>query len=416
MCILQNWKLIKNWKLKKSYKKSYNMYLESKQKSKAAIENVSFSDGMAPLYFSDRRFNNFLDTFSISPVISSIVEDSKSNGNSITGEVKVDVKKIVRAGAGMEINHSDSENNKITKSHREDSYITTIKNNIERIKSKGCSILDATENNFFYANLPVFHGRLTDLTNQVKDVYLWYGEYRNIKLYLCGNANNVFSEDKDEHPNTEWDPSTITGQKDIFQHLINEENTGNYNNKEVFELFEYNIHQSVMNRTKSISSYRWQEMLVYCTNIKEENGIKKIIGIPLLIIPSKGFGYGWYNLKYKRLNEGKIKNDNTINNKDAFFELDQGKFKINEDINNKDAFFEFDNGNFTGKVLLIERDTLQNLSPDNIIFSDRIDTIDANNAYKNRYTIEKVQQIPSSKMVKNCCDIIGICIDKNLLK
>jgi len=235
-------------------------------------------------------------------------------------------------------------------------------------------------------------------------------------MILFSLANNVFSEDKDEHPNTEWDPSTITGQKDIFQHLINEENTGNYNNKEVFELFEYNIHQSVMNRTKSISSYRWQEMLVYCTNIKEENGIKKIIGIPLLIIPSKGFGYGWYNLKYKRLNEGKIKNDNTINNKDAFFELDQGKFKINEDINNKDAFFEFDNGNFTGKVLLIERDTLQNLSPDNIIFSDRIDTIDANNAYKNRYTIEKVQQIPSSKMVKNCCDIIGICIDKNLLK
>lgn len=387
-------RILENWKIKKLIKKSYNTYLESIKKSEAAIANVSFSDGMAPLYFSDRRFKNFLDTFRISPVISSTVEDSQSNENSITRKVQADVKGIVRAG--IEITNSDSQNKKITKNHRDDSCITTIKNNIEGIKSNGCSILDATENNFFYANFPVFHGRLIEFTSKVKNVYLWYGEYRNIKLYLCGNANNVFSEDEDEYPNTEWNPSTIKGHKDIFQHLINEEKTGDYKNQEIFELFEDNIHQSVMNRTQSRSFYQWQEMIVYCTNIKEENGIKKIIGIPLLVIPSKRFGYGWYNLKYKLLNEGKIKNGNTINN--------------------KDAFFEFDNGKFTGRFLSKEREFFRNSVSDKISFSDKIDIIDTNSAYKNRYAIKNTQEIPSSEKVKNSDDIIGICIDKNLLK
>lgn len=409
MCILEN------WKLKKIIKKSYNMYLESIKKSEATIANVSFSDGMAPLYFSDRRFENFLDTFSISPVTSSTVEDSQSNGNSITRKVQADAKVPVRAGT--EMTNSDSQNKKITKNHREDSCIKTIKNNIERIKSKGCSILDATENNFFYANFPVFHGRLIDFTSKVTNVYLWYGEYRNIKLYLCGNTNNVFSEDKDEYQNTEWNPSMIKGHKDIFRNLINEENTGDYKNKEIFELFEGNIHKSVMNRTQSRSFYQWQEMIVYCTNIKEENGIKKIIGIPLLVIPSKGFGYGWYNLKYKLLDGGKIKiGNNVVNNKDTFFELDDDKIKINNDINNKDAFFEFDDGKFTGRFLMKEKELYRSTFPDKVKFSDRVKVIDANSAYQHRYSIKKMKAIPSPEQVKKSDDIIGICIDKNLLK
>lgn len=407
MCILEK------FKQKIEFNKSYKEYLESGKKSADAIKNVSFSDGMAPLYFSERRINNFLDAFSINPVISTTVEGSQSKEKSITIKAQGNIMGVI--GMGIEATGSDN-NKKTTKNHREDSYIKTIKDSIEYIKSKGCSILDATEMNFFYANFPVFHGSLIELTTEVTDVYLWYGEYRNIKLYLCGNKKNVSSVDRNEFPSTEWDPSSITGQKSIFQHLINEEKDKNFKNEEIFGLFEDNIHKSVMNRHEAKSSYQWQEMIVYCTNIKEENGIKKIIGIPLLVIPSKSFGYGWYNLKYKLLDVGKIKIGNNINNKDTFFESDDDKFIINNDINNKDAFFEFDNGEFTGRFLMKEKELYYSTSPDKVKFSDRVKVIDTNSAYQHRYSIKKIPTVPLPEQVKESDDIIGLCIDKNLLK
>lgn len=179
MCILEK------WKLKKSIKKSYSEYLESLKKSETAIENVSFPDGMTHLYFSDRRFEIFLETFSVNPPNNFTAEDIQSNENRTTVKAQAGVKRIFEAGT--EVTNSYSKNKKITENFRADSCIKTIKKNIELIKSKGFSIRDATENNFFYANFPVFHGRLIELTTEVTDVYLWYGEYRNIKLYLCGN-------------------------------------------------------------------------------------------------------------------------------------------------------------------------------------------------------------------------------------
>lgn len=408
MCILEK------WKLKKSIKKSYSEYLESLKKSETAIENVSFSDGMTHLYFSNRRFEIFLETFSINPPKNFTVEDSQSNENIITVKGQVGVMRIVEAG--IEMTNSDSQNKKITKNYSEDSCIKTIKKNIGYIKSKGFSIRDATENNFFYANFPVFHGSLIELSTEVTDVYLWYGEYGNIKLYLCGNKKNVSSIDRDEFPSTEWDPSSINGQKSIFQHLINEEENKNFKSEEIFKLFEDNIHKSVMNRHDAKSFYQWQEMIVYCTNIKEEDGIKKIIGIPLLVIPSKNFGYGWYNLKYKLLNGGKIKIGNNVNNKDTVFKLDGDKFKIDNDINNKDAFFEFDNGEFTGRFLMKENELYHSVFTDKVKFSDKVKVIDTNSAYHHRYSIQKMQEKPSSEQVKKSDDIIGICIEKNLLK
>lgn len=399
------------------FNKSYKEYLKSVGKSAVAINNVSLSDGMTPLYFSERRYQIFCDTFKIKPVINSSVEDNSSSEGSFTVKGKGEISRI-GGGIGGGIEYTKSSNNciKTTKNYGEDSYIQTIKNSIKDIKNVGYSILDAVENNFFYANFPVFHGSLIGSPKVLTDVYLWYGEYRNIKLYLCGNTKNVFSVDNDESQKTEWNPSTIQGQMDIFQYFIDEEKPDTFEKDDIFKLFEENIFQSVMNRTDMKSSYQWQEMIVYCTNIKEENGIKKVIGIPLLVIPSKEFGYGWYNLKYKLLDNGKIKNGDDITKKDTFFELDDGNFKINNDINNKDAFFEFDNGKFTGRFLMKEKILNGIHSRDEVTFSDKIDIKDINRAYQHRYLIKKTQSKPSSKQVKDCNDIIGICIDENLLK
>lgn len=195
--------------------------------------------------------------------------------------------------------------------------------------------------------------------------------------------------------------------------MINDEENKNFKRNEIFKLFEDNIHKSVMNRRIDKSFYQWQEMIVYCTNIKEEDGIKKIIGIPLLVIPSKNFGYGWYNLKYKLQNSGKIEIGNNVNNKDTVFMLDGDKFKIDNNINNKDAFFEFDNGEFTGRFLMKEK-IYYSILTDKVKFSDKVKVIDANSAYQHRYSIQKMQEKPSSEQVKKSDDIIGICIDKNL--
>ena len=405
MCILEK------WKLKKLIKKSYSEYLESLKKSEAAIENVSFPDGMTHLYFSNRNFEKFLETFSINPPNNFTTEDIQSNKNRITVKGQAGVKRIFEAGT--EVTNSYSKNKKITENFRADSCIKTIKKNIESIKSDGFNIRDARENNFFYANFPVFHGRLIELNKEVPDVYLWYGEYGNIKLYLCGNIKNVSSIDENEFPSTKWDPSSIKGQRRIFQHLINDEGNKTFKRNDVFELFEDNIHKSVMNRRIDKSFYQWQEMIVDCTYIKEEDGIKKIIGIPLLVIPSKNFGYGWYNLKYKLRNSGKIKIDNNVNNKDAVFMLDGDKFKIDNNMNNKDAFFEFYNGEFTGRFLMKEK-IYYSVLTDKIKLSDKIKVIDANSAYQHRYSVQKIQEKPSSEQVKKSTDIIGICIDKNL--
>ena len=399
-------------KQKRMFNESYKEYLNSVKKSAVAINNVSFSDGMTPLYFSERRYQIFCDTFKIKPVINLSVEDHSSSEESITVKAKCEIARI-----GGEIEYTESNNGiKTTKNYGEDSKIQTIKNSIKDIKDAGYSILDAVENNFFYANFPVFHGSLIGSSKVLTDVYLWYGEYRNIKLYLCGNTKNVFSVDNDEFPNTEWNPSTIQGQMNIFQYFIDEEKPDTVEKDDIFKLFEENIFQSVMNRTDMKSFYQWQEMIVYCTNIKEENGIKKVIGIPLLVIPSKEFGYGWYNLKYKLLGNRKIKNGDDITKKDTFFESNDGIFKINNDINNKDAFFEFDNGKFTGRFLMKEKILDGSYSRDEVTFSDKINIKDINRAYQHRYLIKKTQSKPLSKQVKECNDIIGICIDENLLK
>lgn len=374
---------------KNKLRKMEREYLNSLEKSEEAIKNVMFSDGMAPLYFSNRKLEEFYNAFRIKPVISSVAENGWLSENSLTSKASVKIKGI--AEKGHEGINTESRNGNNTRNYGIDSDIITIKNNIEIIKQNGCSILDAIKNNFFYANFPVFHGNLFEFDKCLETVYLWHGEYRNIKLYLCGNTKNVFSVDKKEYPKAIWNPSTIEGQKDIFEYLVDEVSNTNYKNKNIFDLFEKNIKQSVMNRNGlSKSFYQWHEMIAYCTNIKNENGIQKIIGIPLLVIPSRYFGYGWYNLKLDL-------------NKDGNF--------INKDHpNNKNTYFEFNGRNFTGKFLLKENEIYYN------DFSNEFDVVDGNDAYKlGTYTVNRTKQIPHKEQVCKSDDIIGVYCYKNHL-
>lgn len=99
-------------------------------------------------------------------------------------------------------------------------------------------------------------------------------------------------------------------------------------------------------------------MVVFCTAFEEKNGIKRIFGVPILVIPSSGYGYGWYNLNHEsRYEKGSNKKYNP---------------------NDKRRYYEFDNGNFTGRYL---DKIANNPIPVSLYNELKVEVVDANSAY-----------------------------------
>ena len=223
---------------------------------------------------------------------------------------------------------------KITEYYGEDTKISIIKNNLEKIKKDGDKITEVNSWEIFYTHFPVFHGRLAEFYPDaiIESAYIWYGIYRNIELYLCGHSNNVYAIDNEEYPEALWAPSKIVGPKNIFENIVEyiEKNDNNIpdkltDGKNIFEILSSNIKDSVMNRYIAKSFLQWHDMIVYCTSTEEKDGIKKIFGVPILVIPSPNFGYGWYNLNH----EGRYGDDSDIDyhptDKTKYYEFDGKK-------------------------------------------------------------------------------------------
>ena len=132
-------------------------------------------------------------------------------------------------------------------------------------------------------------------------------------------------------------------------------------------------------------------MVVFCTAFEEKNGIKRIFGVPILVIPSSGYGYGWYNL-----------------NHESRYEKGSNKYNPND----KSKYYEFDNGKFTGRYL----DKIDD-NPNPAALYNELEEIDANSAYgMHSFVTKKSGKIPDRRTVEKCDDIIGLCIEKYLFK
>ena len=377
-------------------KKAAKIYYESQKKSEETLNDILFKDGETPLYFSKTRYKLLLYTFSIKQKVSSGHEigNVMRNNASMKGKIGNDV---ISIGAG--ISSSEELGVKNWESYGKSPEILTIKDNLEKIKEEGKKITEVNKKEIFYAHFPVFHGRIAEFKpeNVNKSVYIWYGLYRNIELYLCGSANNVFQVDKKEYPEALWAPSSTEGQKNFFNNLvseivendneISEEFTGG---KSIFEILSANIKETVMNRYNAESFLQWQDMIVYCTAFEEKDGIKRIFGVPILVIPSPRYGYGWYNL----------------NHESRYEKCGNNKYNPND----KTRYYEFDNDKFTGRYLYKIDDT-----PIPTVSYKKLEEVDANSAYAmHSFETKYNKNIPSKSKVEKCDDIIGLCINKHL--
>lgn len=378
-------------------KRASKRYNESQKKSEETLSDISFKDGETPLYFSKTHYNLLLETFNIntksssSHEIGSVIRNESSNKGRIGNDALANV--------GSEKLSSKELAIKDRESYDRSSAISTIKDNLGKIKKEGKKITEINGKGYFYTRFPVFHGRIAEFKpeNIVESAYIWYGLYRNIELYLCGSANNVFQVDKKEYPEALWAPSSIEGPMNIFHELVSEIVEKNNDNlmkltegKSIFEILSNNIKDTVMNRYVAESFLQWQDMIVFCTVFEEKDGIKKIFGVPILVIPSSEYGYGWYNLNH----ENRYGKDS---NKDY-------------NPNDKTRYYEFDNGEFTGQYLEKVDD-----NPIPLALYNELEEIDANSAYAmHSFETKKTRDIPDRKKVKNCDDIIGLCIEKYL--
>lgn len=380
------------------YKRAAKIYSESLKKSEETLNDILFKDGETPLYFSKTYYDLLLYTFNIKPEVSSSHERGSMMRNNASMKGKI----------GNDVISIESENSsckelefKEQSFYNRSSEISTIKDNLRNIKENGKKITEVNKKEIFYTRFPVFHGRIAEMRpeNIIKSAYIWYGLYRNIELYLCGSANNVFQVDKTKYPEALWAPSCIEGPKNIFNDLVSkiEENDKDIlgeltEEKSIFEILSANIKDTVMNRYKAESFLQWQDMIVFCTAFEEKDGIKRIFGVPILVIPSSGYGYGWYNLNHESRYEKGSNN------------------KYNP--NDKSRYYEFDNGNFTGRYLDKFADY-----PIPASLYNKLEEVDANSAYvMHSFVTKKSGNIPDRRKVEKCDDIIGLCIEKYLFK
>lgn len=391
-----------DWYKKRKAKKRYD---DSIEKSLKALNNIEFRNGETPLYFSTTNYELLLDTFNIQPKSSSTDEQNRRTQETtkINGGLNT---KNTSLGAGL--SSLEEHGSKVTNQYGKDSEISNIKNNIDKIKCNGKTIDKASKGDIFFVHFPVFHGEIAEFkpSNKIKSVYIWYGLYRNIELYLCGSAKNVYTIDNKKYPKSLWAPSSIEGPNNIFETLVSEiVEEGNdisdnlTGGQTIFEILQNNIKDTVMNRYSPNASFlQWQDMIIRCTAVEEKEGIKRIFGFPILVIPSSTFGYGWYNLNH------------------------EGRYGESSDVqyhpNNKDTYYEYDDGEFTGNYLEKIGNTGYIDGQPYIKYLNReSDEIDANKAYElYSYKVNKSKNgsKPINRKVKKCDDIIGICIEKNL--
>lgn len=353
--------------------------------SEKALNDAEFRNGESTIYFSETHYNYLLNTFNITE--RSVHNEQKVSGSELAINGSIDICNTAKMGTNLECSKSHLTQD----TYEKDSKISTILNNIDSIKKQGKTILDVQNaGEFFYVHFPVFHGQLINFNTLIENVYIWSGKYRNVELYMCGSSKNVYFSGIDKESIAKWNPSGIEGPQNIFETIVtsledsDDEYKEIFNKYDIFKILRENIKDTVMNRNGlGKSFYQWQDLLVLCAGVEEDNGIKTVFGVPVLVKSSQKYGYGWYNLRH----------------------IDKTTYHPNK----VDSYYEFNGVDFTGRFLSKTKDLYGK-------FNKNIDVIDGNIAYK-LYEYEIKNDDPQTikkDYVRKCDDIIAICIEKEL--
>lgn len=148
-------------------------------------------------------------------------------------------------------------------------------------------------------HMPLFSGTMMLKTcKKYEDIYWWCGEYRDLKVYACGNKKNRI-DDAEAIDNPLWDPSGSDSSCEFFDKindyvLEDSEEYIDVNQKDFFEKLSRNLHKGTMRGCKENPYQGWCVMLLRCDYVGKENGCTKIFGSPVFVSYETEPGYGWY--------------------------------------------------------------------------------------------------------------------------
>lgn len=243
--------------------------------SKREINNVCLEARF--FYISDKKLEVFLDSIGIGMPI----EENKT----LTG-------KLEKNFATVEGTYE-----KKRKANMKSELKEAIK------KAKGNRIVPyekCTKGDYILVHLPFHNGTLELKGDKTySNTYWWYGVYRNLKIFACGNCDNIVDGlNMTNVCNTIWNPSATCASKKLFDKIENyvhveTSDLNELSDEYLFSQLSGMIHDGTMRGNVTSQNYGWYDMLLRCDAIETDNGAIKIFGSPVFVTFNTLPGYRW---------------------------------------------------------------------------------------------------------------------------
>ncbi len=225
----------------KARAKLYNIYWESLQKSYKEMnrKDLKFDD---VLYLSENKMKKFRRDKVIRKVDSITENTSNEDKDTISMDSQIGVDMV-----GINCNH-ENENSKSKSTECKYSLNPDVDDIRKRINSANNNLKpydDVNIGNYFTVKMPMISGKSYLKTQkEYKNLYFWYGYYRNLKLYLAGNIKNINPDDFIENEGYLWNPSgdqsAVKFFDDLSEYIIEEKQISELpKNMEKLELINY---------------------------------------------------------------------------------------------------------------------------------------------------------------------------------
>lgn len=143
---------------------------------------------------------------------------------------------------------------------------------------------------YILIHVPCYNGtvRLKTIKTYL-DIYWWYSNYGNIRIYACGNSGNVIDNSHIiDMEKPLWDPSSDRRSEEFFdmiENYIKVETTDidKLSDEAIISQLRIMIHDGTMRGEKYPYSYGEYDMLLRCDAVEREKEIIQIFGSPVFV-------------------------------------------------------------------------------------------------------------------------------------
>lgn len=244
------------------------------------INNVNIVERLH--YFSSQKADAFIEANNLERPIEKKI--------SIKGSLGCDSRLKAEVGAGKEISYGINLHSNVKKA------IAVAKRKEIIVPYK-----KSRRGKYVLIHFPFYNGTMMLKTcKKYDDVYWWCGEYRDLKVFACGNKKNRI-DDSGENVEPLWNPSAGGSSKEFFD-MINSYVSGqgdeyiDYDQEAFFEKISSNLHEGTMRGCKEKPYQGWYVMLLRCDCVRRAQGRTEIFGSPVFVSYETLPGYGWYHV------------------------------------------------------------------------------------------------------------------------